>query len=110
MTAPINDWPDSALDAVDTAFGALTCEPQPLSLDVCAFGADSGPPPGAVPLPVVRRWLLEHPHDYAVRDAVWRSDPPGPACRTRAGHRGGEPSPCPHRAAMPGSYGCRLVR
>jgi len=74
------DWPDSPLDAVDAAFAKLTCEPEPLSLDLNEvpdpLGDDSGPPvtlpSGVIALPALRRWLLAHPRAYTVRDVVWR--------------------------------------
>lgn len=72
----IADWPDSPLDAVDTAFAALTSETDPLSLDLGAladsFGDDSDVPRGVIALPALRRWLLDHPSAYTVRDIVWR--------------------------------------
>jgi hypothetical protein len=70
------DWPDSPLDAVDAAFAKLTCDPEPLSLDLAPLtagrGDDSGLPSGVIALPVLQRWLLAHPRAYTVRDAVWR--------------------------------------
>ena len=75
MTASPTGWPDSILDAVDTAFAALTGEPAPLSLDLgklgLAPGEHEGLPAGVTALPVLRSWLLKHPHAYAARDAVW---------------------------------------
>jgi hypothetical protein len=76
MTVSAKDWPDSPLDAVDAAFATLTCDPEPLSLDLDQLfdpvADDSGLPSGVIALPVLRRWLLRHPRAYAVRDAVWR--------------------------------------
>ena len=76
MTAPATDWPDSILDAVDTAFAALTGEPDPLSLDLDKLGVASGDdndvPAGVVALPALQTWLLKHPRAYPMRDAVWR--------------------------------------
>ena len=70
------DWPDSPLDAVDAAFAKLTCEPEPLSLDLDQLsdplGDDSGLPGGVIALPALRQWLLKHPRAYTVRDVVWR--------------------------------------
>jgi hypothetical protein len=70
------DWPDSPLDAVDAAFAKLTCEPEPLSLDLDQLpdplGDDSGLPGGVIALPALQQWLLRHPRAYTVRDAVWR--------------------------------------
>jgi DNA-directed RNA polymerase specialized sigma24 family protein len=76
MTVSAKDWPDSPLDAVDAAFATLTCEPEPLSLDLDELpdplGDDTGLPGGVIALPALQRWLLEHPRAYTVRDAVWR--------------------------------------
>ncbi|MEV6495005.1 hypothetical protein AB0M20_41250, partial [Actinoplanes sp. NPDC051633] len=92
MTVSGKDWPESPLDAVDTAFAALTCDPHPLtlnldtlsldtlsldtldpgSLDLGALGDDTGLPDGVIALPVLRTWLLRHPRSYTTRDAVWR--------------------------------------
>src|SRR5690242_18247698 len=72
MTASDTDWPDSPLDAVDTAFAALTCDPHPLSLDPTTLYRDTGLPAGVLALPALRRWLLEHPDAYPARDLVWR--------------------------------------
>jgi hypothetical protein len=75
MTAPATDWPDSILDAVDTAFAALTAEPAPMSLDLEKLGLTPGPdqdlPTGVIALPALQTWLLKHPRAYTVRDAVW---------------------------------------
>ncbi|TDB97250.1 hypothetical protein E1091_08640, partial [Micromonospora fluostatini] len=67
-----NDWPDSPLDAVDTAFAALTDGPRPLSLDLTPFGGADGLPTGVTDLPTLHRWLLAHPRAYTARDLVWR--------------------------------------
>jgi hypothetical protein len=76
MTVSAKDWPDSPLDAVDAAFAKLTCDPEPLSLDLDELseplGDDSGLPGGVIALPALRRWLLAHPRAYTVRDVVWR--------------------------------------
>jgi hypothetical protein len=78
MTGSVKDWPDSDLDAVDTAFADLTCDPDPLSLDLDqvpgwpASDADGDRLGGVVPLPALGRWLLAHPRAYDARDAVWR--------------------------------------
>lgn len=76
MTSSATGWPDSPLDAVDTAFADLTCDPDPLSLDldslVGQLGDDTGLPGGVIALPALRQWLLEHPRAYTVRDVVWR--------------------------------------
>jgi hypothetical protein len=76
MTVSAKDWPDSPLDAVDAAFAKLTCEPEPLSLDLDQLsdplGDDSGLPGGVIALPALQRWLLKHPRAYTVRDLVWR--------------------------------------
>lgn len=69
-------WPASHLQAADTAFAALTCEPDPLSLDcdalATATGVDCGLPSGTVPLTVLRDWLLANRDNYLARDIVWR--------------------------------------
>ncbi|WP_432832984.1 hypothetical protein [Dactylosporangium sp. CA-092794] len=76
MTVSAKDWPDSPLDAVDAAFAKLTCDPDPLSLDLDQLtdpiGADSGLPAGVITLPALGQWLLQHPRAYTVRDVVWR--------------------------------------
>ncbi len=72
MTVTTKDWPDSPLDAVDTAFTALTCDPDPLSLDLDTLGDDTGLPGGVITLPILRDWLLRHPRAYTARDVVWR--------------------------------------
>ncbi|MER7894304.1 hypothetical protein ABTX15_31305 [Micromonospora sp. NPDC094482] len=66
------DWPDSPLDAVDAAFAALTCDPDPMTLDLDTLGPDTGLPGGVMALPALRDWLLRHPRAYTARDAVWR--------------------------------------
>jgi hypothetical protein len=75
MTASATDWPDSILDAVDTAFAALTGEPAPLSLDLDELGLPPGDhkhiPAGVIALPALQAWLLKHPRAYKVRDTVW---------------------------------------
>ncbi len=71
-------WPTSHLQAADTAFAALTCEPDPLSLDcdalatATATGVDCDLPAGTVPLTELRQWLLANPDNYEARDIVWR--------------------------------------
>ncbi|WP_326564417.1 hypothetical protein [Micromonospora peucetia] len=76
MTASGKDWPDSPLDAVDTAFAQLTCDPAPLSLDLDTLADQlddtAGLPGGVIALPALRQWLLAHPGAYTVRDLVWR--------------------------------------
>ena len=74
MTTPDTNaaWPASALQAADAAFTALTCDPDPLSLDCAAIGANTPLPAREVPLRDLRDWLLAHPRDYAARDVVWR--------------------------------------
>ncbi|MFI7075052.1 MULTISPECIES: hypothetical protein [Micromonospora] len=66
------NWPTSALDAAETAFAALTCEPAPLVLDCTAFFSDTKLPQPVMPLPALRDWLLRHPRAYTARDEVWR--------------------------------------
>ena len=73
MTATdVSDWPTSALQAAATAYAALTCEPDPLSLDCDSLGDELGLPAGQVPLPKLREWILAHRDNHAARDAVWR--------------------------------------
>jgi hypothetical protein len=72
MTSSDQDRPASPLDAVDTAFAALTCSPQPLTLDLDSLGPDTGLPSGVMALPALRDWLLRHPRAYTARDVVWR--------------------------------------
>jgi len=79
MTATDRDttnWPNSPLDAVTAAFAKLTCDPDPLTLDLDPlaeeFGDDSDVPRGVMTLPELARWLQEHQRAYTVRDAVWR--------------------------------------
>ncbi len=68
-------WPSSPLSAAATAFATLTCDPNPLSLDlgplVAAF-PDAGLPCGVLPLPQLSTWLQEHRDAYDARDIVWR--------------------------------------
>ena len=66
------NWLTSALDAAETAFAALTCEPAPLVLDCTAFFSDTKLPQPVMPLPALRDWLLRHPRAYTARDEVWR--------------------------------------
>ncbi|ADL49610.1 MULTISPECIES: hypothetical protein [Micromonospora] len=66
------NWPTSALDAAETAFAALTCEPAPLVLDCTAFFFDTKLPQPVMALPALRDWLLRHPRAYTARDEVWR--------------------------------------
>lgn len=66
------NWPTSALDAAETAFAALTCEPAPLTLDCTVLFSDAGLPDQVMPLPALRDWLLRHPRAYTARDEVWR--------------------------------------
>jgi hypothetical protein len=70
------DWLDSPLDAVTAAFAKLTCDPDPLSLDLDPltdeFGDAGDVPRGVMTLPALDRWLQEHRRAYTVRDAVWR--------------------------------------
>jgi hypothetical protein len=53
----------SHLAVADRAFAALTCPPDPLSLDCATVGGVPGPqlglPAGPVPLPELRRRLLD---------------------------------------------------
>jgi hypothetical protein len=72
MAVSDTDWPDSPLDAVDDAFAALTCEPDPMTLDLDRLGDGNDLPGGVMTLPALRDWLLAHPRAYVGRDAVWR--------------------------------------
>lgn len=72
MTVSDTDWPTSPLDAADTAFAALTAEPDPMTVDLGIFDTGAGLPHGVMTLPALRRWLLGHPHAYTARDEVWR--------------------------------------
>jgi hypothetical protein len=72
MTVSDTNWPTTPLDAADTAFAALTCDPQPLALDLDRYASDTGLPGGVMALPALREWLLAHPRAYAARDEVWR--------------------------------------
>jgi DNA-directed RNA polymerase specialized sigma24 family protein len=67
-------WPTSALSAAQTAFAALTYDPQPpLVLDCAAFADPAwGLPDGVSTLAVLRSWMLEHPREFDARDAIWR--------------------------------------
>ncbi|AEB42612.1 hypothetical protein [Micromonospora maris] len=66
------NWPTSALDAAQTAFAALTCEPAPLVFDCTVLACDAGLRQPVMPLPALRDWLLRHPRAYTARDEVWR--------------------------------------
>ncbi len=74
---PVSDpaWPSSPLSAAATAFAALACEPEPLSLDlgpvVRAF-PEAGLPSGVLPLAELSAWLGEHRDAFDARDVVWR--------------------------------------
>lgn len=72
MGVSATDWPTSPLAAADAAFAVLTCEPDPLTLDMDTVAPDIGLPSGVVALPALREWLLAHPHGHTARDAVWR--------------------------------------
>jgi DNA-directed RNA polymerase specialized sigma24 family protein len=77
MTGPQTPaWPSSPLAAVGAAFATLTAEPGPLTFDCTILDSDdadrAGLPAGPVPLPMLRDWMLAHPHAYDVRDRVWR--------------------------------------
>jgi len=72
----LSDLPPSHLRLCDQVFAQLTCAPGPWTLDCTTVGglpgAQLGLPPGAVPLPALRDWMLAHRHNYPARDAVWR--------------------------------------
>ncbi|MGW4292737.1 hypothetical protein ACWEH1_06740 [Micromonospora chersina] len=76
MSSAAAGGPDSPLNAVDAAFADLTCDPDPLSLDLDTLagqlGDDSGLPGGVIALPALRQWLLDHPRACRVRDVVWQ--------------------------------------
>ncbi len=72
MTVSDTHWPASPLAAADAAFRALTCDPDPLTLDLDRFDPALGLPRGLVSVAAVRDWLLAHPDAYAARDEVWR--------------------------------------
>jgi hypothetical protein len=64
-------WPGpSPMDAVETAFGLLGCDPAPLSVDGARIG--HGLPARPVPLPELRKYLLNPATPFAARDAAWR--------------------------------------
>jgi hypothetical protein len=60
----------SPMDAVETAFGLLGCDPAPLSVNGARIGW--GLPARPVPLPELRRYLLDPVTPFAARDAAWR--------------------------------------
>lgn len=60
----------SPMDAVESAFGLLGCDPAPLSVDGAQVG--HGLPARPVPLPELRRLLLDPATPFAGRDAAWR--------------------------------------
>lgn len=72
MSASATAWPTSPLSAAATAFAALTCEPDPLTLDLDALDPDAGLPPGVMTLTALDAWLCKHRRAFAARDAVWR--------------------------------------
>ncbi|MET7398019.1 hypothetical protein ABZS66_31465 [Dactylosporangium sp. NPDC005572] len=78
LVADDGGWPSSPFACVDAAFAALTCDPDPLSIDLTGLtslaGQDPGLglPEGVVNLAVLRTWLAEHPTDWAGLDVVWR--------------------------------------
>jgi hypothetical protein len=66
--------PSSPLSAAASAYAALTCEPDPLALDlgpIARAHPDAGLPTGVQPLPALSAWLQEHRDAFAARDAVW---------------------------------------
>jgi hypothetical protein len=60
----------SPMDAVESAFGLLGCDPAPLGVDGARIGR--GLPARPVPLPELRGYLLDPATPYAARDGVWR--------------------------------------
>lgn len=65
-------WPSSPFACVDTAFAALTCDPDPLSIDLSHLDPALGLPAVPVNVADLRTWLARHPRDWAALDAVWR--------------------------------------
>ena len=64
-------WPGaSPMDAVESAFGLLGCDPAPLSMDGTQVG--HGFPARPIPLPELRRYLLSPATTFTARDAAWR--------------------------------------
>jgi len=89
-------WPTSALHAADTAFAALTCEPDPLTLDCDSLGADLHLPPGQLPLPTLRDGLADYPTTTTPATRYgenWSSAPDGTA-RNGSSPRSAWPCPC----------------
>ena len=72
MSVSATDWPTSPLSAAATAFAALTCEPDPMTLDLDQLGHDTGLPAGVMTLTDLDTWLVKHRRAFAARDAVWR--------------------------------------
>jgi hypothetical protein len=72
MSVSDTDWTTSPLEAADNRFAALTCDPNPLTLDLDMFDRELGLLRGPVAVSVLRDWLLEHPRAYTARDEVWR--------------------------------------
>jgi len=72
MSVSATDWPTSPLSAAATAFAALTCEPDPMTLDLDQLGHDTGLPAGVMTLTDLDAWLVKHRRAFAARDAVWR--------------------------------------
>ncbi len=68
-------WPSSPLSAAASAFATLTCDPNPLSIDLAPLAVafpEAGLPGGVWPLPELSAWLQEHRDSYDARDIVWR--------------------------------------
>lgn len=68
-------WPSSPLSAAATAYAALTCDPNPLSLDLdplAAASPEAGLPSGVLPLPQLSAWLETHRDAFDARDLIWR--------------------------------------
>ncbi|MER7276649.1 hypothetical protein ABT369_19615 [Dactylosporangium sp. NPDC000244] len=65
-------WPSSPFTCVDVAFAALTCDPDPLRIDLSHLDPDLGLPAGAINVADLRRWMAAHPRHWPALDAVWR--------------------------------------
>ena len=71
-TAGQDGWPSSPFACVDAAFAALTCDPDPLRIDLSHLEASLGLPTTPVNVADLRTWLARHRRDWTALDAVWR--------------------------------------
>ncbi|MFG2043974.1 hypothetical protein [Dactylosporangium sp. NPDC048998] len=71
-TAGQEDWPSSPFACVDAAFAALTCDPDPLCIDLSHLDPALGLPSGPVNVAELRTWLARHRRNWVGLDAVWR--------------------------------------